>query len=248
MRNIRRLSEAEKGLAVREIVRKGLVKPRDQFRKLFAIKRICTFRTVLFGAGDCLFLGILAAVCLWFFLTRVDSQVIVCMVFAVSPFAYIVSDLLTTWKEHLLQLYDVKMTCRYTIRQISAFRLLYFSGFNLFLNVLLVALLTRFWFSAVIFWKILGLSFSAVFLYGVILVLFQMKGNPYLTSIFPPVLWGMVNALVIAFYGEEVEKMLLGLAGSLVAMIMLVLLGIYLITLFAFFTSKSKVEDQYVIG
>lgn len=246
--NIQKLSETEKDLAISEIVKKGVIKPTDKYRKMLEMKRVCTFRTLFFGVGDCIFLGLLIAVCIWLFLIQAGSQVIVCMIFAVSPFAYIASYLLTTWKEHLLQLYDVKMTCRYTIRQISAFRMLYFSGINVFLNVLILSLLMRCWFSAIVFWKILGLSFASIFLYGVIMLIFQIKGKPYLTTILPPVLWGTINTFVIAFYGERLEKILLNLAESLVFIIAIAIFVIYLIALFAFFISKTKGEDNYAVG
>ncbi|MCM1048603.1 MAG: hypothetical protein NC433_09265 [Clostridiales bacterium] len=248
MTNIHKLSENEKDIAISEIVKKGIIKPSDKLREILDVKHICTFHTIFFGVEDCLFLGLLIAACLWFFLIQADSQVIVCLIFAFSPFAYIVSYLLTAWKEHLLQLYEVKMTCKYTIRQISAFRMIYFSGFNIFLNVLLLSALIKFWFSAVIFWKILGLSFSAVFLYGVIMLVFQIKGKLYLTIIFPPALWGIVNAWVIAFYGEKLEGALLNLAGGLLIAIMAAVFMIYLITLFTFLISTSQISGSRLTG
>ena len=246
--NIQKLSENEKDAAVREIVRKGVVTPMDKIRKIIHIRQMCTFHTLFFGVGDCLFLGLLIAFSLWLFLIRADSKVIVGLIFAVSPFAYIASYLLTTWKEHLLQLYEIKMACRYTIRQVSAFRMMYFSGANLLLNVSMLYLLVKFQLSGVIFWKTLGLSFSAVFLYGVVMLAFQLKGKPYLTMIFPPVLWGVVNTFVIAYYGEALEKMLLGLAGGLVVIIMIVLFFTYLIMLYGFMLSQMKGDESYVIG
>lgn len=248
MRNIQKLSKAEKDLAIREIVEKGMITPGDRFRKMAEMRRACTFRTLFFGVGDCLFLGILIAACLWLLLIQAGSQVIVCMVFAVSPFAYITSYLLTSWKEYRLLLYDIKMTCRYTIRQISAFRMIYFSGINIFLNVLMLSLLMRFQFPAIAFWKILGLSFASIFLYGIIMLAFQIKGKPYLTTVLPPILWGMINAFVIAFYGEKLEGVLLNLAGSLVLIITITVFALYLITLFAFFISKTKGEYSYAIS
>lgn len=248
MKNIQKLSETEKEFAISEIVEKGIMKPSDKFRKILEIKRVCTVHTLFFGVGDCLFLGLLAAACLWLFLIQAGSQVIVCMIFAVSPFAYIVSYLLATWKEHRLQLYDIKMTFRYTVRQVSAFRMIYFSGINIFLNTLILSLFAHLWFSAVVFWKILGLSFASVFLYGIIMLIVQIKGKPYWAILCPPVLWGTISAFVIAFYGGKLEKILLNLAGSLVLVITIAIFVIYLIALFAFFLSKNKGEDNYVVS
>lgn len=246
--SIQKLSEIEKDSAVRQIVQNGVVSPMDKIRKIIHIWQMCTFRTLFFGVGDCLFFGLLIAASLWLILLRADSKVIVCLIFSVSPFAYIASYLLTTWKEHLLQLYEIKMACRYTIRQVSAFRMLYFSGANLLLNVFMISVLVRFQFSGVAFWKTLGLSFSAVFLYGLLMLAFQIKGKPYLTMLIPPVLWATVNTFVVAFYGEKLEGILLGLANGLVVIIMIALIVTYLITLYGFIISQTKGEDFYVIG
>ena len=240
--NIQRLSENEKDIAIQKIINKGIITPGDRFRKIMDIKRVCTFRTMFFGVGDCLFIGLLIAVCLWMLLIQADSQVIICIIFAISPFAYISSYVLTTWKEHVIQLYGVKMTCRYTIRQISAFRMMYFSGINMILNVLMLIWLLTFKLSAVWFWKAMGLSFAAVFLYGSIMLIFQIRGKTYLTAALPPALWVTVNALVIAFYGEQTEQMLLDLAGILVLIIAVTMCIVYFASLFHFFISRTWEE------
>lgn len=246
--SIQKLSEAEKDFTISKIVEKGVVKPGDKFRKMLEVRRACTFHTLFFGVGDCFLLGLLIAACIWLLLIQAGSQVIICMVFAVSPFEYIASYLLTSWKEHRLQLYDIKMTCRYTVRQIYAFRMIYFSGINILLNVLMLSLLMRFQLPLIAFWEILGLSFASIFLYGMLMLVFQIKGMPYLTTVLPPALWGIINVFVIAFYGEALETMLLNLAGGLVFFIMVIVFAGYLIALFVFFISKPREEENYVIS
>ena len=248
MRRIQKLSEAELDFAISEIVKKGVIKPSDKFNKMLELRRACTLNTLFFGVSDCFLLGILMAACLWLLLIQAGSQVIICTVFAVSPFAYIAAYFLTSWKEYRLQLYDIKMTCRYTIRQISALRMICFSGTNVCLNVLMLALLMRFQFTVITFWKILGLSFASIFLYGIIMLVFQIKSRPYFTTILPPVLWGIISALVIAFYGEKIERMLLNLAGSLLFIIMVSLFVGYFIATYVFFISNTKEEKNYVIS
>ena len=240
--NIQRLSETEKDHAIRKIVKKGIITPGDRFRKIMDIKRVCTFRTLFFGVGDCLFIGLLIAVCLWMLLMQADPQVIICIIFTISPFAYISLYALTTWKEHVIQLYEVKMTCRYTFKQFSAFRMMYFSGINMILNVLMLFWLLTFKLSVVLFWKAMGLSFAAVFLYGAIMLIFQIRGKPWLTAAIPPALWVTINALVIAFYGERMEQMLLDLAGVLVLIIAVAMCMIYFAALFHFFESRTGEE------
>ena len=240
--NIQRLSESERDIAIQKIIKKGIITPGDRFRKIMDIKRVCTFHTLFFGVGDCVFIGLLIAVCLWMLLMQADPQVVICIIFTISPFAYISLYALTTWKEHVIQLYEVKMTCRYTFRQFDAFRMMYFSGINMILNVLMLFWLLTFKLSVVLFWKAMGLSLAAVFLYGAIVLIFQIKGKPYLTAVFPPAFWGTINALVIAFYGEKMEQMLLDLAGVLVFIIAVVMCMVYFVALFHFFVSRTGEE------
>ncbi len=229
-------------------MKRGLVRPNDKLEKILEIRRACTFRTLFFGVGDCLFLGFLLAACLWLLFIQAGSQVPVCMIVAVSPFAYMASYVLTAWKDYRLQLFDMRMTCRYTIRQISAFRMVYFSGMNILLNGFVLLRFRRFWIPGAMLWKVLGLSFVSVFVYGAMLLLFQIRGKPCLTMIAPPFLWGTLHTAIIAFCGEKLERFLLDIAGSLVLFFGSVAFSAYLTALSVLLTSKYKGEDSGVIS
>ena len=248
--NIQTLPETEKELAIRAIIARGLVTPGGRLRKLAGLWRACAFRTLFFGAGDCLALGLLLAACLWGLLAQADPRLLACLAFAVSPFAYTASHLLTVWKEHMTQLYEMKMTCRYTIRQVGALRMVYFSGLNLLLNTASLSVLSRFCFPGAALWRLLGLSFTAVFLYGILLLLCQLFLRPGLRAAAPPLLWGAACTLLLGRYGVRAERFLLSLPGLVVAAAALVSLLIYLAALSAclLHIPENREEEPYAVG
>lgn len=240
--NTWKLSDIEKEKAIQDIVQHGVVSPADRIKELLNVSKACPFRVLFFGVGDCLFLGVLITVCVGLFLLQFNMQTILCSVFALSPFAYIISFFLTTWKEYIVQLYEVKMSCHYTIRQVTALRMIYFSLGNMLINTAILALFVQTQTTFIPFWKTLGLSFSSLFLYGVIMMLFQIKGNLYLSVAIPPVIWGLLNLLVIMCYGEQMEKTLYNLTGGLVLVFVFATCILYLFMLYSFSTTKHKEE------
>lgn len=235
-------SEIEKESAIQNIVRHGIVSPADRIKGLLDASRACPFGILFFGVGDCLFLGVLIMVCLWLFLLQFNTQMILCSVFALSPFAYISSFFLTTWKERIVQLYEVKMSCHYTIRQVTALRMIYFSLGNMFINTAALLIFAREQTRFIPFWKTLGLSFSSLFLYGVIMLLFQIRGSLHLSVAIPPFTWILLNLFVVMYYGEQVEKMLLNLAGGFVFILVIATCVAYLFMLYSFSVTKNMEE------
>lgn len=237
-----KLSETEKETAIRNIVRNGVVSPADRRKEFLEIWKLCRFHILFFGVGDCLFLGILVTVCLWLFLMQLQTRTILCSVFAFSPFAYIAIFLFTSWKERILQLYEIKMSCHYTIRQVTALRMIYFSFGNMCINTVLLTLFVQTQNRLLPFWKTLGLSFTSLFLYGILMLFFQIKGKESLSVAVPPILWGLLNLLVVFNYGIQVENILLNLADGLVLLFLGLTCLVYVFLLYSFSITKYGEE------
>lgn len=246
--NTWKLSEIEKEKAIQNIVQQGVVSPADKIREVLNASRSCSFRILFFGVEDCLFLGILVTICLWLFLLQFNTKTILCSVFALSPFAYISCFILTTWKEHLVQLYEVKMSCHFTIRQVIALRMIYLSFGNMLINTIALSLFVQTQTTVIPFWKTLGLSFTSLFLYGVLMLSFQIKGRMYLSIAIPSIIWGLCNLFITFYYGNRVERLLLNLTGTLVLIIVSCSFIAYLFMLYYFFTTRYKEEIINVIG
>lgn len=239
MRNIEKLSTTEKELAIKKIVQQGVVTPWDRIRNVLNMNNVCSLKFLFWGIGDCLFFSVLIAACLWMFLIQLDSKVIVCMIFSVSPFAYIFLYALTSWKEHILYLYEMRMTCKYTIKQITVIRMIYFSAINMILNVLILGCFSQSFNAPIGLLKVIGLSFTSVFLYGSIMLFVQLRKNTFWATTFTPVFWIVFNTMIIFFYGERIEQFLLNLTNSIVISFTVISLGIYLFVLFRYALSKQ---------
>lgn len=246
--NTWKLSEIEKEKAVQNIVRQGVVSPIDNIREVWNVSKVCSLRILFFGVEDCVFLGGLITICLWLFCLQLNMKTILCSVFSLSPFAYISCFAFTMWKEHLIQLYEVKMSCHFTIRQIIALRMLYLSLGNMLMNTLVLSLFVRTQTTVITFWKTLGLSFASLFLYGLFMLFFQLKGRRYLSVALPSILWIVCNLCLTIWYGERIEKLFLNLADLLVVMIVGCLFVAYLCMLYCFFTRRDKEEMGNAIG
>ena len=237
-----RSSETQRETAIQNIVKQGVISPADKIRKLINVALECPFRVMFFGIGDCLFLGVLITTCLWLFLMQLDTKVILCCVFALSPFAYIISFLLTSWKEYALQLYEIRSSCRYTMRQITALRMICFSFINMIINAAALLLLVKMQAAFIPFWKALGLSFSSLFIYGVIMLFFHIKGNSFLAALIPPATWCIVSLAAVTLCGSRIESLLTDMAGGCVIALLTTACAAYMLIFYAFSTADRSPE------
>lgn len=240
------LSEAEKNHAIKEIIDKGVVSPQDKARKLLATFRFCIPKYVFFDMGDCIFLGMLAAFIGWVMLWSVNENFLCCALLCASPFAYMATYLLTAWKEYQQQMYEIKMVCFFNLYQVTALRMLYFSSLNLVLNFLLLLFERYFFASEILFWRLLGISFSAIFLYGILVILFQLKGQNRKSFVLPPFLWIMFNSLSFVFWNEQIEGIIMELSIYIVYTVTIVLFLLYLTALYVYMTAGMGGKEYAV--
>lgn len=245
--NIEMLSEDKKNLAIQEIIDKGIVSPHDRLRKLAGAFRFCIPKYLFFDMGDCIFIGLLAAFIGWVLLWRVNDNFLCCSLLVASPFAYMAIYLLTTWKEYQQQMYEMKMVCFFDLYQVTALRMLYFSSLNIVLNFIILFSERSFFHSDTLFWRLLGISFSAIFLYGLLLILFQLKGQGRKSFILPPSLWIVANSIAFIFLKEHIEKFIMELSVYIVYTVTVVLLLLYLAALYIYMIA-GKGGKEYAVS
>ena len=122
-------SEEEKEKSISFIVAKGMPKPHRFFRELYTMFQAVGFRGMFFGVGDSIFLAVLCTIfslCGSVLLMYKSENGIVISLFLVSPFLYGIVQAMTTWKDWMTGVYEQKMVCRYTLRQVNTLRMLFF--------------------------------------------------------------------------------------------------------------------------
>ena len=232
--NMKELSKAEKDKAIAEILDKGLGSPACRLKKIWEFLRFCNLKWIFFDMGDCIFLGLLIAFTGWVILLQADEKFICCVLFGISPFVYMAAYFLASWKEYQQQLYEMKMVCLYSLYQVTALRMLYFSVLNLVLNSAILAIIQEFHIMKIDFWRMLGISFSSIFIYGILILTFQFRGKRWLSYVTPPFLWIALNTVIYALWNRYIERVIMNMSVWIVYVITLILLLIYIVSLYIY--------------
>lgn len=125
-------------------------------------------RNLFWGTWDCIFLALLGGITLAILFvvpSAVHIQLLPLGLLLVSPAIYGLLHGLTVWKERQIGLYELKMTCCYTLKELTALRMVFFGGASALQDVLFVLCLRQTG-TALSLLQMLGISLSALFLYG----------------------------------------------------------------------------------
>lgn len=164
-------SEEEKEKSISLIVAKGMPRPHNFYRELCTMFQTIGFRGLFFGVGDSIFLAVLCTIfilCSSVLLMHKSEDGIVVILFLISPFLYGIVQAMTTWKEWMTGMYEQKMVCRYTLRQVNTLRMLLFGGISVVLCIggsMVFSIANQ---SSVTFLRFLGIAFTALVLFAVL--------------------------------------------------------------------------------
>ena len=117
----------EKNASIEFILTQGLHKPQTAWARIAEMARAMGFRHIFWDTGYSIFftaVTILAVLAMFFFSSedyRYSSTV------AVAPLLYLLITAFTETSERACGLYEMKQTCRYTIRQITSLRVACYS-------------------------------------------------------------------------------------------------------------------------
>lgn len=187
-------TEAEQNAAVARILDVGLPARQGFRHTLTETFQAVGFRTLFFGAADCLFLSALfLLLCLLPMTAAATRQGPVGPVlFLLSPALYAALHLLTAWKEAQSGTLEWRQTCRISLRTMTALRMLIFGGASLLVCVPANLLL---WYLAggtvSLSWMV-ALSVSSLCLYGALsLYCLRLRGIAGLLT--APAVWAALG-------------------------------------------------------
>ena len=243
--SIKNLKKNRKEKSINYIVQQGVVTPAMHFAKFRNRIKICNMKTAFYGISDCIFLGVTIGAIFWLMFLQMDTELIGCGVYLLSPLVYIVIYSLVVWKEMVFKLYEMKMVCRYNLQLLSTFRMLYFSMINLVWNSVAILLMQHIGAESVDFIKLLGISFSATFLYGIFMIFLRWTRKTVVSGQMCSVAWLIANVLLICFGGEVFERFLMDLPIYLVMGIVCVSGMLYLIMLLFNVSKRMEGEKEY---
>lgn len=162
-------SRTEREASIQTILDAGLAAARPSWRSL-------PLSALVFGVEDCLFLAVLLSLLpLGFAFIPMDNlgELLAVLLFLTSPLLYASAQTLTLWKESLSGTLDWKRTCRLPLQTLMALRMLLFGGAALLMCVPVDLLLWQVSGHAISLSRALAISFSSLFLYAALSLVFR---------------------------------------------------------------------------
>lgn len=173
-------SAQEQREAVCRITERGLAR-RSLFRDFRDLYRGLGLRAIFHDQGDVLFVSALAVFCAASLLLQTHISTwqrrdFYRVLFIASPTLYLLLSLLGLWKEKLSAVFDLKMTCRYTVCHLTAFRMLTFSCASIVFNLATAGLCCLLGICPD-FWRMFMVSASGLFLFATALLYSLLPGG-----------------------------------------------------------------------
>lgn len=240
------ISEEEKNKSIDFIISQGMPRPqtlRSCIPKLF---KSVDMQTLFFGVGDCLFLAFLAFALFIvpFAYSASGGEGSLCpAVFVFSPALYGLLHFLTQWKERMSGTYELKMTCRYTLRQLTALRMLLFGGISIIICVPVTSLFYALSGESVSFPRLMGVSFSALFIFAaVLLAAFISAKKRYILGVYA--IWTTVSVIMLNS-GEKFGSLLLKVPVFLFYLTAVLALSVYLIEVRHYLFDRKEAVNAF---
>lgn len=167
--SIKMLNEEEKKHSIHFIVDNGIPQKKHLQVRIPQLIRAVGLRNLFWGTWDCLFLALLGGITLGVLLAVpavMYQPLLPLALLLVSPAVYGLLHYLTMWKEKQIGLYEIKMTCHYTLKELTALRMAFFGGTSALVDAVFVLCIGRQADLTLSFFQMLGISLSALFLYG----------------------------------------------------------------------------------
>lgn len=203
----------EQRAAVQSIIKSGVPRRRSVVGDFMEMYRGLGFRIIFHDMADVIFLAFLGAASVFrLILGRFASGysnrgAVYTVLFTASPVLYFLLCLLAFWKERMSGTFEVKMSCKFTVYHLTAFRMMMFSCACISFNLAFV------WLSCAAgifpnFWQTFLVTASSLFLFSV-LFLFSLlfSGRPAAPA-GAAGLWLAGNLLLHAFFPAGYERVL----------------------------------------
>lgn len=203
-------TEEEKNHSIEKIIACGVLAPQQLTVALSAMLHSIGFRHLFSGIGDCVFLSLLGAVCLWYgiFILGTGQEEIMCLlIFICAPFLYALLHLLTVWKEILSGTYEQIMVCRCCLRQLTVLRMLIFGGISIVLTVIFSAGIWRLCPDGISVIRIMSIAFAGLFLFACLALFSEQKWKAPISCLITPIIWILLGGMLLLL-GERAEHIL----------------------------------------
>lgn len=191
--------------SIAQIIEKGMPVRQSLMTALPWMWKRVRLKGLLFGVEDCCFLALLLFVLLWggiFICADRNVRILNLLLFWLSPFLYGLLHILSAAKQIMTGTYELLMTCRLSLRQMTVLRMLLFGGISLCLSTGTNLMLWLILGDGCSLLKMLGISFTSLFLFAWLELMAEGRGKAPLAWMIVPLLWCILG-LILLLMGER---------------------------------------------
>ena len=205
------MNENAKNTSIEHILAKGLVKPRTARSHIAEMLRTVGLRYIFWDTGYSCFFATVSFSIVFALFVSAPTDFKYSSAVAVAPLSFLLMTVFAETSEQLCGLYEIKQTCRYTIRQITAVRVLCYSvagaGFTAVISVIGVSSPSQ-GFVVYGFFSMFTLCLSALFICAVLsLTVMRYFRNTWANIVFSAT-WIFVNIALPTLIGNRWETIL----------------------------------------
>lgn len=199
------MNEKEKNASIEYILSQGLVKPQTARERIAEMLRRIGFRFIFWDTGYSLFFAAVTLAVVLVLFSLAPERYHCSAAVAVAPLLFLLITLFAETSERAGRLYELKQTCRYTIRQITALRVICYSVVGSVFTAIVAAISVD---SGYEFFSLFPLCLSALFICAVLgLSAMRFLHGKWVNAVFAAV-WVFVNIALPFSLGEKWEAIL----------------------------------------
>lgn len=217
---------------IRQIVDAGLPRRVSFFALLQPMVRQVGFRQLFSDGTELVFAALTAITFVGVFLFKpnasyADLQELYGYIFLTSPVLFLVLSLFTVFHKVLNGTIELEMTCRYTVYQIIAFRMLAFSVVAMLCNTLSLIFLS-FLYEEVQFVRAFMISHAGLFLFAAVFLFVVMKRRALVSAAAVTAAWTLGNLFLMVTDNPLYRFALVQLPLFVVGLVLAVMAYVYL--------------------
>jgi hypothetical protein len=238
-------TQSEKDKAIESILDKGLRKPRSMWSALREIYRLLRFRFIFWDTAQALVLSAITLVLVSLFIPLSPAALRHTVLFGSSPLLFVIVMFFSETIERGDGLYELKLTCKYTIQQIAAFRIMCFSLLGIVFCVGVTAYQAK---NIHKLLRLFPLSLCALFLCAFISLFLIRRFAGKLTYALAAALWIAIAFGPALLFGDKWELLLSGLPVAVTVVITVLSGALFLYEIKKFTNTRHKEVSSYVVG
>jgi hypothetical protein len=247
------MNDSEKNTSIEYILDHGLVKRRSFAKLLGGLYRQLGFRYLFWDTAQIVVLIMVTLVALLLILPNAPIDMKYSLLFAGSPLIFLLSMICSDAAERVSGLYDLKMTCKYSLRQVNVFRIICFSLLGIVFSVgagSVIGISSKVAAAADEKWAfdLLALSLASLFLCAFMFFAIIRHFPGRFAGIIGGVIWLVLGVVPMAVFGNRWELLLMSIPSAITGIVAVISAALCGYELTKLLKSNQTEEYSYAIG